>query len=232
MTEYAVFRKAFHVPHKWLSHVGFQELVNHRYVTENAGAALKLIQETLKDMGYDNDNSHMIHDYLHFMLMDLLDKNGEVYLTEDDIRSSPTVLELFNGSTPDLVVKSGNERARPLIVDIYAGNKDSVKQKYKAFGYFADLCIMTQTNFPAKLKEHRLLKDADVDYLYRHFQIFLVEHQYWQACIKLRRVIVNEIENARIEAIPPRTPHQEDEAERFKTSLSHYAHSVVTRKGL
>eukprot|EP00952_Eustigmatos_sp_NYUAD-ZCMA_P007641 32258-Eustigmatos_ZCMA.PRE.1 len=75
--EYAVFCKTFHVPREWMKKEQFQYLVNHRYVAENAGEALREIRRCLSELGYMEDNDMMLHDYLHFMLMDLLDKNEE-----------------------------------------------------------------------------------------------------------------------------------------------------------
>ena len=197
--------------------------------------ALKLIRDTLKDMGYADDNQRMIHDYLHFMLMDLLDKNGEVYLTEDDVRAEPTITALLNGYTPDLIVKSRNKRDKPLIVDIYIGKKSSAENKKfyeQTTAFFADLCVVTKSNFVSKMREHNLLPIQDAEYIDRHLQGFLVEHQYWQACIKLRRVISNEVENFPIEILSEKTAEQETDTQLFKASLTTYASCVTGRKGL
>ena len=44
--------------------------------------------------------------------------------------------------------------------------------------------------------------------------------------------MVDEVENVRIETIPPTSEDQMVEKERFKINLSDYAKSVVDRKGL
>ena len=49
----------------------------------------------------------MVHDYLHFMLADILDKNGEIYLTEDTLRLEQSILGLLGGMTPDFVIRRG-----------------------------------------------------------------------------------------------------------------------------
>ena len=47
----------------------------------------------------------MIHDYLVFSIEDLLDKNGEVFITEQDVRGNASIKKLLSGLTPDLVIK-------------------------------------------------------------------------------------------------------------------------------
>lgn len=219
----------------------FQYLVNHRYVVEKAGEALREIQTHLAELGYMEDNNKMIHDYLHFMLVDILDKNNEIYLTEDTIRSQN------GGVTPDFIIRRGVNRPKTLIVDIYVGDRPSseVKTKYKTLGFFADVCVVTQHDFQRQLKP--LLPIEDIDYLYKHFQIFLVEYHYWRACIKLQKVLVNEVDNVRIKTAalcadalpaelaltsPDRTIEQVTATSQYVHDLAAYGQSVAKQDNL
>lgn len=232
MSEHNVFRKTFHVPREWMKKSQFQYLVNHRYVAENAKDALDHVKSTLSELGYMEDNHRMIHDYLHFMIMDLLDKNKEVYITEEQVRTLPCLLSLMNGMTPDFVVRRGNGRPKTMVVDIYVGDRPSseVKNKYKTLGFFADVCVVTPHDFPRQLKS--LLNAKDIDYLYQHFQVFLVEYHYWRASIKLRKVLMNDVINVPIQQLPERDNATNVEIERYMQKLGDYAASMADQTDL
>lgn len=227
---YAVFRKTFHVPKEWLKKDQFQHLINHRYLVKQASDALCEIRQCFRELGYMEDNDMMIHDYLHFMLMDILDKNGEVYLTEKDIRGTPQLHEFFDHLTPDFVIRRGGALSRTLIVEIYTGitKLNEKRSKYKKFEYFADVCVVTQHDFHQHLG--CLLSQHDIDYLYKHYQLFLTEYYYWKACIKLQKVILNESVNVPIEDFPDRTVEQQAQTESYINDLSAYAMAVAKQE--
>ena len=98
-------RKTFHVPNEWKLLADMQYLVTHSYVKEQAKESFVTISKCLKRLGYMEDNNMMIHDYLHYMILDLLDKNQEVFLTENEIRGNNNILSLCAGNTPDFILK-------------------------------------------------------------------------------------------------------------------------------
>ena len=155
MKTYPVFRKTFHIPSEWLKSDDITYLVNHSYGTVQAQQAFVEISTRLRRLGYMEDNNRMIHDYLHFLLKDLFDFNGETYITECDIRGSPRIAGgLLNGTTPDFVLKKNKGRSKTLIVDIYVGDKPTseIKSKYRALGFFADLIIITPHDLCSQLR--------------------------------------------------------------------------------
>jgi hypothetical protein len=79
---YQVFRKTFHVPTAWMEKEEIVYLVNHSYAKEEAVTSLIKITENLKTLGYMEDNNIkkiILHDYLQYMIQDMLDKNGEIF---------------------------------------------------------------------------------------------------------------------------------------------------------
>ena len=104
-------------------------------------------------------------------------------------------------TTPDFIIKSNSEKARKtLIVDIYVGGKkdESIKSKYRKLAMFADFIIINKHDFSDILLNNKILPLDDVNYLYKQYQIFLTEYYYWKSCIKLQKVIFNDIENIEI----------------------------------
>lgn len=138
------------------------------------------------------------------MVMDLLREAGIPYISENDINRSKYLLELFGGLTPDLIIKSTPLRDRPTILDIYVGRSDSEfqkkKSKYNSLGSIFKVECIGPASIPKVLKDTFLPKER-VDYLQKHFNIFLTEHQYWKACIKLRKVLLNDRENFEIKTM-------------------------------
>ena len=197
-TEYSVFRKTFHVPKEWMKSDNIKFLVEHKYVLSNTKEAFKEIKNKLKTEGYMEDNDAMIHDYMHYMIQDMLDRNKEIYITEKDIIKNPVIKDiLLDGLTPDFIIKSGNQRPNPLIVDIYVGNADitKIKGKYKKLHMFANFCIITRGNYTTDLIKYNILNQNDVEYLHKNLQIFLTEYYYWRACVKLQKIIFNDFNN-------------------------------------
>ncbi|KXZ53440.1 hypothetical protein GPECTOR_7g1338 [Gonium pectorale] len=225
--EYPVFRKVFHIPSKWMENEHIRYLVEHTYAKENTDEALQMITSKLKELGYMEDNAKMVHDYLCFMTQDLLDKNGEVYVTEDDIRESEPIKRLMGGMTPDFAIKKRGNRDKTIILDVYVGNKDpsDVKGKYKTLGFFADLHIVTQYNFNTALK--CVLPEADLEYMHKNVQLFLTEYFYWRACIKLRKVLLNDVENIQLQQFATVPDEQQTAKLIFKEDLIAYAKQVA-----
>ena len=167
-TSYQVFRKTFHVPTVWMEKEELVYLVNHSYAKEEAVT-----------LGYMEDNNMMIHDYLQYMIQDMLDKNGEIYITENDIRNNSSIKDLLCGMTPDFVIKRNDNRTKTIIFDVYVGTESDIKDN-EALSFFADFRVVTPHNFTSQLLT--VLPKEDIEYLYKNFQIFLTE-------FKLRKVL-------------------------------------------
>jgi len=196
--KYSVFRKSFHIPSMWTDNENIKFLVNHEYATTDTEETIKEIHRRLSEEGYANDNDSMIHDYLHYMIMDLLDKNGEIYITEKDINKNSEIKELLLGTTPDLIIKGNKEKNRKrLIVDVYIGDKkdNNVKSKYKILAIFSKFILINKHAFSDVLISNNILPKEDANYLHDNFQIFLIEYYYWRSCMKLKRIIFNEANN-------------------------------------
>lgn len=73
---YSFFRKHFHVPSMWMKNQHFVELCEHRYETKDHKSAFTFIEERLRTLGYSEDNQRMLHDYMHYLLVDLLTAAG------------------------------------------------------------------------------------------------------------------------------------------------------------
>lgn len=197
-TKYRVFRKTFHVPKKWESDEKFQKLFEHRYLASDGMDAFALVGMTLGENGYLEDNDRMIHDYLHYMISDLLTFEGTPFITEDDIRAQHALGALFSGLTPDLIVKSEKPRRRTTIIDIYIGRGDQAaidkkKSKYESMGVSFDFVIVTELGMCSDLKN--ILSEGSINYLASNFHIFKVEYQYWKSPAKLQRILRNEVDN-------------------------------------
>jgi hypothetical protein len=230
---YAVFRKAFHIPRVWLDKEDIVFLVNHMYATTQAEEALSEIVRRLKRLGYmrTGDGDRMVHDYLCFFIQDLLDKNDEIYLTEEEIRGSESILRFFEGKTPDLLVKTKAGREKPLIVEVYTGSRDAAlnpKSKYKAFGSVTTLVTVHPNSMLMDLSE--LLPPSDLAYLHRHFQVFMTEYQYWKSCVSLETILKNDV--ACVPVSTDSVPRDLERTAAFASGMRAYAESVLNRSNI
>ncbi|PNG99653.1 hypothetical protein TSOC_014564 [Tetrabaena socialis] len=226
-TSYQFFRKSFHVPRKWAEDERIAYLTEHRYAKIESAMALTNITSKLKELGYMEDNNAMVHDYLDYMTQDLLDMNGEVYIIETELRDNETIKALLGGTTPDFIVKKSGSRAKTVILDVYVGDKQEseVKGKYKALAFFADFYVVTPHNFQKQLAS--VLPATDIDYLYKNFQIFLAEYYYWRACIKLQKVLVNDMPNIPMRVFPEISVQQQAAKDMYIKDLAVYATKVA-----
>ena len=188
-----MFRKKFHIPSALMNNETFQNLVEHKYMTSEAQNTFTYIEESLGTLGYIDDNERIIHDYLHFMVMDLLRSENIVFITENEIRNNELIHQFFGELTPDLVLQSDElrNRKKSVILDIYIGQSDKriqeKRSKYKELGVFFDVQGLRMHNYPSLLK--KLVPKEKVDYLYQQVQNFLTEHHYWRACLKLKKML-------------------------------------------
>lgn len=160
-------------------------------------------------MGYAEPNNSMLHDYFHFTLCDLLDKNKVPYLTENDLRCAGKLNSLLNGLTPDLIIDTPGNML-PTVIDVYAGNSDKSmkekKDKYARLGSVMTFKTVTLASPTAALKD--ILSQDDQKYLRNQLVIFSAEFAYWSDCLRLKRILFNELDD--IAYSPPSTSHLTD----------------------
>jgi len=204
---YKVFRKPFHVPSSWASNENFMKLMGYNYSTTSVSVAFKTISDAFSDLGYLEDNSAMVHDYLHYMTKDLLIKNNRPFIEENDLKKVPALQQFFEKLTPDLIVettgKLGVKGVKAAVIDFYVGNNSQAiadkKSKYRQFGSVGfTFTVITPYNL-GELKTIGILDSSDVDYLDHQFRIFQCEYQYWYSCVKLQKILFNERENMQIQ---------------------------------
>ena len=142
------FRTSFHVPKKWSTDDKFRQLFENKYLANDGAQSIEFVVGTLKEKGYLEDNDRMVHDYLHYMVSDLLASEGIPHIIKDDIQAEPYLTSLFSDLTPDLIVKSAPPRRRTTIVDIYIGRDqaaaDKKKSKYKGMAISFDFIAVTE----------------------------------------------------------------------------------------
>ncbi|RYH23742.1 hypothetical protein EON65_17480 [archaeon] len=63
----------------------FCELEEHRYATSGTTQAFTFIRQRLTSLGYHGDNDNMVHDYLHFVILDLLAAEETPFLSESNL---------------------------------------------------------------------------------------------------------------------------------------------------
>src|SRR6185312_15955415 len=134
-TQHKIIRKEFHYPSAWDKNPHFTELLNHQYdpsIVTSHEATINFVSTKMKLMGYGLESSmFMKHDYLAYMLEDVLRKNGHVFLTEADMKDpkkpqeqDPLIKNIRTALssnpnklvTPDLFVPHGNNQ---LIIEVY-----------------------------------------------------------------------------------------------------------------
>jgi len=110
------------------------------------------------------DTIQMVHDYFQFIIQDLLDKNGEIYITSQDIQHDSDILGLLNNATPDLILKKNGTRPKTVMIHISPLEKSlgRIKQKYEPLAFFSNVCIVTQFNYMHSLKD--VLPFSDIEF--------------------------------------------------------------------
>ena len=181
----------------WTRNDSLNALFEHRYLVRNANETFDFVRTTLEAEEYLDNNHKMVHDYLHYMIMDLLDHEQVSYISKNEIKEYPPILELFNGLTPDLIVQSSMDR-KTSIIDIYSDSAESTvlsqkKSKYKSLSFQFDFRVVTSINFIKQLSG--ILSQKSIAYLSDHFASFYTEYIYWRACVKIRSIIRNDVVN-------------------------------------
>ncbi|KAL9647340.1 hypothetical protein ABK040_011705 [Willaertia magna] len=223
--------KKFYIPSNWDKNMDFKELLEHKYAVLNTTDALIFVEETLKKLGYNSKDNNMLLDYIKNMIADILLKNGEVFITENDIKQSKTISELLNNTTPDFIIKSKDNRRTLIIVCTDEKEISELKSKYEKLEYFADFKIITYYNFQSELKN--IFSDSDIGYLYENYQVFLTKYFYWKACVKFKKILVKDKENLKLIC---REELGEEKYEinkaTFKHNLETYSNKIKSRVGI
>ncbi|KAL9654707.1 hypothetical protein ABK040_008504 [Willaertia magna] len=137
-------------------------------------------QIQLEDNNVEDDiNDNMIHDYLFCMISKMLINNNHVFICGKEASENIILTALLGKDNhPDFIIKKNKERTRTIIIEIYCGNKDvsEMKAKYSTINYFADVKIITPTNFTTELQS--LFSEEEINYLNGNFQLFLEEYHY------------------------------------------------------
>jgi hypothetical protein len=217
------------VPVRWVRDERIMYLMEHRWLVGTCSLALKTITSNLIELGYMEDTNKMVHDYLDYMIQDLLDKNGEVYLTDTELHDNEAIKALLGGGTmPDFIIKKNGSRLKTIILDVYVGDtqESEIKEKYDALTFFTDPYIVTQHNFQKQLAS--VLPATDIDYLSRNFQIFMAEEYYYW-----RKFLVKESPRIMLQSFPEISVHQQQAVkDKYIADLAIYATNVANRDNI
>lgn len=193
---YPVFRKPFHVPSRWNCNPAFRTLLDFNNSTSSVTDAFKTIRQAFKDLGYLEDNAAMVHDYIHFMVEDILVSRKIPFMAETDIRNS--VISTYFGVTPDIIMKGKK------VIDFYSGSSvRTIDEKNSKYEEFKGLGFVFFVITPDKIGELEKtgLSTQDVLYLQQNYRIFLCEYQHWFSCMKLGRILFNDKHNFDVKSL-------------------------------
>ena len=161
--------------------------------------------------------NHTIHTYLCNSLQNLLDKNNEVYLTQAELQHSKPILDFFEGSPPDFLIKTKPGRDKPLIVDVDTG--DSKTAKYSTFGSVADAVTVHPDSLLVDTTLTRFIPMDDLIYLHRNVQAFIAE--YWKSKVLMNTFVRIELHIS--------VARDSEAASQFAEGMKQYAENVLDR---
>ena len=189
--QYDVFRKKFHIPLKWRKNNPITDLIQFKYATTDLVATLSNITNLFNETEYKStDNNQMLHDYLHYLLIDILIKNDIPFIKESELKAG-TEFYKYLKCTPDLIIKGKG------LLDVYVGYEDVQFKidKYNKFSsIFKNIIILTPININEKCKLIGISED-DIKYINENYQIFKTELNYWMSCLKINKILKNDVEN-------------------------------------
>jgi hypothetical protein len=226
----------FHVPKQFKKIPEFMELVEHIYFKDNTKDTFSFVEQSFRGMGYCEDNDAMVHDYLHHMICDIFENEGIAFITETEIRDSESLLQLFGGYTPDIVVQSDADKGRnkTSILDVYVGCSErriqEKKTKYKSLGVFSTYDTVTLLTLNKVLVKY--VSQQKIDYLFKHYQVFMTEYRYWCSCLKLGKILLNDCANVDIEEFEDATESYTMKNKEFFSSIEAYACNLLNQTGI
>jgi hypothetical protein len=192
------------------------------------------IKNSLALAGYLN-NEKMLYDYLYYMIQDILDKNGEIYITKNIIKYNRKLQILFADTIPDFVIKSKYPR-KTFILDICFSNYFDyfvkLKEKYKGLSYFTDFSIIDKFSIDSTLNFNgcKFLSNEDGKYLTQNFEIFETTFRYWQACARNEPIFWSDKSSIDIKKF--KKISSSDKNLEFEEALNRYALSIASRKDI
>lgn len=235
LNTYNVFRKFFHIPSKWKDssqYSNFAQLFEMSYTKADIHTKFNIIMKCFKSIGYLDKNDAMLHDYIHFMIIDILKHKTIPFIDEHYLISNQnsTIYKYLQGCTPDLIISGKN------IVDIYVGNKQHYdkekKHKYKhCHPYFSIIvitpfCLHNLTQLKDK-NHNQIFQMSDIDYLQKQYRIFLCEYQYWLSCLSLGKILINDYHNVDLQNLDPDI-HFVSTQEKFIQDLNYGVEKLIS----
>lgn len=206
-----VFRKKFHVPTAWRNHAEFQKLIEHKYPAGSISDTINFVRQCLSETGYrfgpGDDMQRIEHDYVCFILQDILCARGTPFITEQNLKDDAAVMagvvKVFNG-TPDFIIhgKKVAEKQPFYVVDVYSGTKPDAKKKYMSSlisKHIPHVQVLPITHNGLVIGLEQLaggiLSKKEIDYISNHYAVFQTEAQYWRSCLRMGTILFNDKKN-------------------------------------
>ena len=173
--------KQLHIPSKWNDN-DIVKLLQFNYDTDS----FQIMSELYKKI-----SNSCIHDYLHFIIEDMLDKKNIPYISKKDIYNC--IHRKIFQQIPDIVTIN-YETSKYLILDIYDKlEKQSIVDKITKkmeLQLFFDYEIIHQLNIGV-LKKLLMFDDDDIKYIEDNYCAFRFEYHYWTICINIGKIVKN-----------------------------------------
>jgi len=173
--------KKFHIPSRWLSSCA---------MVDQSTTSIDIATMFDSTIYKNTDNNQMLHDYLHFLLMDMLAHNKIPFIEEKELKQGTEFFKYLK-CTPDLLIKG------KILLDVYIGYDDMSKkiEKYKELKLlFEHIYILNQRNIVEICLKINLSQE-DADYINESFNIFKSEYTHWMSCLKIGKILRNETYN-------------------------------------
>jgi hypothetical protein len=94
-----------------------------------------------------------------------------------------------------------------MAIDVFTGDRketvDNKKETYKGLSMFMTFDVVTFANLRPLSS---VLSQEDLKYVKDQVAIFMAEYMYWHACLKLKKILFNDVENVPIRATAPPSP--------------------------
>lgn len=236
---FSTLRKS--LPKAWSNNSDFLELVAYGHDDNDKNVSYTFIEERLQSLGYADNNDRMVHDYIQFMIQDILTAEGTPFATNSDMKSNEHLMYLFHGQVPDLIVKSDKSRNRPkpMIVDVLVNVNDhqleAKRDKYDGMLQVFDYSIITRYIYNYYYELPKIMSEQHVDYFHKHFNMFLEEYNYWITCVQARtmysRSDIN-IQKRVINALAGKADGFDDARVDFIDALTGKARAIRSIKGI
>jgi hypothetical protein len=187
----------FHVPNEWKTNANFNSLLKHPY------SIVDLIEHSLEKLGYA-DNSNMQSDYLHFMILDLLNSEGIKFVEKKEIKQSTALTALFGDVIPNFIIKSDKDKYRykPLILFVCIDSSREYKDKINSKIYGSETASRNiRSEFDNEVlgmydldRAFRNLFSKDkISYLYDQLKIFSRRLDLWNSILELKKERKNKL---------------------------------------